>query len=73
MFDWDDLRVFLAAARSGSLTAAAQQLGIDPATVGRRNARLESALKSTLFIRSATGGDADCLFDAPKHPTAVAA
>jgi DNA-binding transcriptional LysR family regulator len=55
MFDWDDLRVFLAAARSGSLTAAAQQLGIDPATVGRRNARLESALKSTLFIRSATG------------------
>jgi len=55
MFDWDDLRVFLAAARSGSLTSAAQQLGIDAATVGRRTARLESALKSTLFIRSATG------------------
>ncbi|HYG26013.1 MAG TPA: LysR family transcriptional regulator [Caulobacteraceae bacterium] len=55
MFDWDDLKVFLAAARSGSLTSAAQQLGIDAATVGRRTARLESALRATLFVRSAKG------------------
>lgn len=55
MFDWDDLRIFLAAARSASLTGAAQTLGIDAATVGRRIARLESALKATLFVRSPSG------------------
>ena len=32
MFDWDDLRVFLAAARSGSLSTASIRLGIDAAT-----------------------------------------
>lgn len=55
MFDWDDLRIFLAAARAGSLGAAGQRLGIDTTTVGRRVARLESAFKSTLLIRSAAG------------------
>lgn len=54
-FDWDDLRIFLAAARAGSLTGAAQAVGVDAATVGRRVARLETALKSTLIIRSPTG------------------
>ena len=54
-FDWDDLRVFLAAARGGSLASGGQSLGIDTATVGRRVARLESSLKSTLFVRSRTG------------------
>ncbi|MFC5374122.1 LysR family transcriptional regulator [Brevundimonas faecalis] len=55
MFDWDDLRLFLAAARAGSLAVAAQRLGVDAATVGRRVARLETALKSTLLVRSASG------------------
>lgn len=55
VFDWDDLRVFIAAARAGSLGAGAQKLGIDAATVGRRVGRLESALKSTLLVRSTTG------------------
>ena len=55
MFDWDDLKVFIAAARTGSLTAAAQRLGVDAATVGRRVSRLESALKSTLLARSPAG------------------
>ena len=55
MFDWNDLRVVLVAARSGSLTSAAQHLGMDAATVGRRTARLESAVKATLFIRSVSG------------------
>lgn len=55
MFDWDDLRIFLGAARAGSLTAASLQLGVDAATVGRRIARLEGALKATLFTRSAQG------------------
>jgi DNA-binding transcriptional LysR family regulator len=55
MYDWDDLRVFIAAARSGSLSAAGQRLSIDTATVGRRVTRLETALKSTLLVRSPTG------------------
>ena len=55
MFDWDDLRLFLAAARAGSLTGAAARLGIDAATVGRRIARLETATHSTLVVRSPQG------------------
>lgn len=55
MFDWDDLRVFVACARAGSLGRASKQLGIDPGTVGRRLARLESALKATLVVRSTAG------------------
>lgn len=55
MFDWDDLRHFLAAARTGSFSAAGARLGVDTATVSRRVARLESTLKATLFVRSATG------------------
>ena len=55
MFAWDDLRIFIAAARAGSLGGASQRLGIDAATVGRRVARLESALKSTLLVRSPNG------------------
>jgi DNA-binding transcriptional LysR family regulator len=55
MHDWDDIRIFMAAARCGSLASAAARLGIDAATVGRRVARLESALKSTLMVRSVAG------------------
>ena len=55
MFDWDDLRVFIATARAGSSSRAAQRLGIDPSTVARRIAGLESALKATLFVRTRTG------------------
>ncbi|MBI1250354.1 MAG: LysR family transcriptional regulator [Alphaproteobacteria bacterium] len=55
MYDWDDLRVFLAAARTGSLSAAAGRLGIDAATVGRRLSRFETAMKATLFTRSPAG------------------
>lgn len=55
MFDWDDVRVFLAAARTGTLAAGGVRLGMDPATVGRRIARLETSLKATLLIRSKAG------------------
>ncbi|HKT53499.1 MAG TPA: LysR family transcriptional regulator, partial [Caulobacteraceae bacterium] len=55
MFDWDDLRIFLAAARAGSLVGASQKLGVDAATAGRRITRLEGAFKSTLLTRSPTG------------------
>ena len=40
MENWDDLRIFLTVAQSGSLTVAAQVLKIDPATVGRRIAQV---------------------------------
>ena len=40
--DWDDMRVFLAVARSESLSGAGKALRLDPATVGRRIARLEA-------------------------------
>jgi DNA-binding transcriptional LysR family regulator len=53
--DWDDLRLFLAVARTESLSAAGKVLRVDPATVGRRVARLEEALGTTLFARSPQG------------------
>ncbi len=55
MIQWDDLRFFIAAARSGSFTDAARLAGADVATVSRRVARLETALKATLFVRSSSG------------------
>ena len=55
MTDWDDLRIFLAVARSESLSGAGKVLKIDPATVGRRIARLEEALAARLFAKSPQG------------------
>ena len=53
--DWDDLRIFLAVARTESLSAAGRALKIDPATVGRRIARLEDAMGARLFTKSPQG------------------
>ena len=53
--DWDDLRVFLAVARSESLSGAGKSLKLDPATVGRRIARLEDAVGARLFLKSPQG------------------
>jgi len=53
--DWDDLRVFLAVARSESLSAAGRLLRIDPATAGRRIARLEETIGARLFVKSPQG------------------
>lgn len=55
MLDWDDLRVFLASARTGSFKEGARRLRLDPTTVARRMQRLEDALHTTLFIRSPRG------------------
>ena len=38
--EWDDLRLFLAVARRESLSKAGRDLRLDPATLGRRMARL---------------------------------
>ncbi|MDQ2065544.1 LysR family transcriptional regulator [Xinfangfangia sp. CPCC 101601] len=53
--DWDDLRVFLAVARTESLSGAGRLLKIDPATVGRRIARLEEGMASRFFQKSPQG------------------
>ncbi len=53
--DWDDVRVFLAVARTQGLTGAARGLRTSPQTVGRRVAALEAAIGSPLFLRSPTG------------------
>lgn len=53
--DWDDLRVFLSVARGESLSAAGKLLRMDPATVGRRIARLEQVMGAALFVKSPQG------------------
>ncbi|EBR8574875.1 LysR family transcriptional regulator [Salmonella enterica subsp. enterica serovar Java] len=49
--DWQDLKHFVVLARTGSLSAAARELGCDHATVGRRVAALERTLELKLIIR----------------------
>lgn len=51
MFDWNDLRHFLAVARTGSTLAAARQLGVNQTTCARRLQALEDALGQRLFDR----------------------
>lgn len=53
--DWDDLRVFLAVARSRTLSGAARKLGVNQTTVTRRLEALEATLGVRLFDRSQTG------------------
>lgn len=53
--NWDDLRVFLALARSGTLASAARLVEQDATTVARRLQRLEAALKLTLFEHTPSG------------------
>lgn len=53
--NWDDMRVFLAIAREGSLSAAARRLGITQPTAGRRLRALEEALSARLFDRLPQG------------------
>lgn len=53
--DWDDIRFFLATARSGRAAAAAKHLGVRHTTVSRRIARLEERLGVPLFHRTARG------------------
>ncbi len=55
MLQWDDLRYFLAVARSGTMSAAARTLRVAQPTVGRRIAAFELSLGARLFSRSPTG------------------
>ncbi|MUI14116.1 LysR family transcriptional regulator [Massilia dura] len=53
--DWNDFRVFLAIARSGTLSEAARLLGSSQPTVGRRLQALEQTLGHALFQRTTDG------------------
>lgn len=53
--DWDDLRLFLAVADTGTLTAAARACGLTQPTLGRRIQSLEQRLGQKLFQRTAAG------------------
>ncbi len=55
MGNWDDLRLFLAVAREQSLSGAGKLLRLDPATLGRRMARLEKTMQAGLFVKSPSG------------------
>jgi DNA-binding transcriptional LysR family regulator len=52
---WDDLRFFLAAVRGGSLASAADALGVNHTTVGRRLDALQRQLGTTLLRRTPDG------------------
>jgi DNA-binding transcriptional LysR family regulator len=54
-WQWDDVRFFLAVARTGSLSGAARTLGVGHVTVGRRIALLERRLGVTLLNRTPDG------------------
>jgi len=54
--DWDDVRVFLAVARHGSLRAAGRALGLSQPTIGRRLTTFEATFGGpTLFDRLPEG------------------
>jgi len=55
MIDWDDVRYFLAVARSGSVRAAAERLGVNHSTVLRRIAQLEERLGAHMFVKLPSG------------------
>lgn len=50
--DWDDLRIFLAIARAGTVSEAARQLELDHSTLSRRLSNLEARLSIRLFDRA---------------------
>jgi DNA-binding transcriptional LysR family regulator len=53
--EWDDLKYFLAVARTGSVTEAARSLKVGVATVSRRITALERKLHVRLFDRKYSG------------------
>ena len=55
MNDWDDLRYFLAVARSGSVSGAATELGVNHSTVSRRINAYEKKHDVRLFERMPQG------------------
>jgi DNA-binding transcriptional LysR family regulator len=54
-YSWDSYRAFVAVLETGSLSAAARQMGTSAPTIARHIETLEAALGVTLFSRSSTG------------------
>ena len=75
--DWDKLKTFHAAAQAGSLTKAAEMLGLSQSAVSRQIAALEEYLGASLFHRHARGlirtEPGNLLFEAAKEIAAKAA
>jgi DNA-binding transcriptional LysR family regulator len=55
LFDWNLLHALLAVLESGSLTRAAEELGLSQPTLSRRIAQLEADVGLALFERTARG------------------
>jgi DNA-binding transcriptional LysR family regulator len=55
MFDWNDLKYFLAVARHGSTIAAGKALGLSQSTVHRRLSEFERRIGRPLVTRHSTG------------------
>jgi DNA-binding transcriptional LysR family regulator len=53
--EWDDVRIFLAVARSGSISAAGKVLGVNHSTVSRRMQSFEEKIKVRLFEKLNSG------------------
>ncbi|MGD8560348.1 MAG: LysR family transcriptional regulator [Gammaproteobacteria bacterium] len=53
--NWDDLRLFLAVARAGSISGAAKQLGVQHSTISRRMRQLELKMGARLIERKKGG------------------
>ena len=53
--NWDDMRLFLAVARAGSISGGAKQLGVQHSTVSRRLKSLEEKLGARLIERKKSG------------------
>ena len=53
--DWDDLKIFLAVARVGSVRGAANDLNVNQSTVSRRIAAFEKSIDAALFEKHPTG------------------
>ncbi|MGA7296009.1 MAG: LysR family transcriptional regulator [Rhodanobacteraceae bacterium] len=54
---WDDLRIFLAVARAGSISGAAKRLAVQHSTVSRRLRSLEEQLGTRLIERKHSGNE----------------
>lgn len=55
MIDWDDVRFFLAVARQGNVTSAADKMGVNHSTVSRRISGMEQKHGARLFDRLPSG------------------
>lgn len=53
--NWDDMRLFLAVARAGSISGAARKLSVQHSTVSRRMRQMEEKLGARLIERKKSG------------------